>query len=312
MKALKGGEKMARKKNTSLAYQIRSAINANFKEGSSKRAAKMCENGTGAKVYSYSHRKSLIELGTQLAHFCRDNYNIKFVKDINRDHVDAFLKDKAKTCADTTLKTYFTNIKKLNKVVNSTYSTSKHDWTKGVIQPTGVRQTKLRDAKIEREDMNKVLKSLNLSYATHRAIVLAEGFGLRANETTKLRGDHIDIKKGHITIQGKGGKIRTIPIKEEHKELMAQFKEEFADSRVAEVKTDSVNVTFKRLCEKNGIDYLQDKKTGIHAIRKLYATEMYEEKLEQGYSEKDAWGDVSETLGHGRDRHDLFTRYVIR
>lgn len=303
---------MSRKKNPSLAYQMRQAINNNFKEGTSKRAAKMSDGGTGSRVYGYSHRKDLIELGSQFANFCRDNFGVKLVKNINSSHVDAFLKEKAKTCADTTLKTYYTNLNKLNKVVNASYSSCKADWGKGVNIPTGRNQTKQRDVKISRESMNKVLDKLDMRHASHRAIACAEALGLRASETVKLRGEHIDLKKGIVTIQGKGGRVREIPIPEARKELLTTLKEQYSECRIATVKPDSVNATFSRICEREGLTDLDGSKSGIHAVRKLWATEQFEEKIEQGLSEKDAWGDVSQALGHGRDRMDLYGVYIVR
>lgn len=303
---------MSRKKIPSLAYQMRQAINNNFEEGTSKRAAKFSDGGTGSTIYSYNHRKDLIEFGSQFANFCRDEFGVKFIKDINSSHVDAFLKRKAETCADTTLKTYYTNMGKLNAVAKSSYSSCKADWRQGVNIPKGANQTKQRDVKISRESMNKVLGKLDLSHASHRAIACAEALGLRASETVKLRGDHIDLKKGTVTIQGKGGRYREVPIPKDRVELLTSLKEQYSDCRIATVKPDTVNATFSRICDRVGVDDLDGSKSGIHAVRKLWATESFEEKVESGLSEKDAWADVSESLGHGRDRMDLYGVYVVK
>lgn len=303
---------MSRKKIPSLAYQMRQAINNNFEEGTSKRAAKFSDGGTGSTVYGYSHRKDLIELGSQFANFCRDEFGVKFIKDINSSHVDAFMKRKAETCADTTLKTYYTNIGKLNRVAQASYSSCKANWREGVNVPTGSNKTAHRDVKISRESMNKVLDKLDMRHASHRAIACAEALGLRASETVKLRGDHIDLDKGVVRIQGKGGRFRDVPIKEDKRELLENLKEQYSDCRIAVVKPDTVNATFSRICDRVGVDDLDDSKSGIHAVRKLWATESFEEKIESGLSEKEAWGEVSQDLGHGKDRMDLFSTYVVR
>lgn len=305
---------MARKKRdgrSSLAYQMRESINQNFSEGKSKRAAKMSEGGRGASVYSYSHRKSLIEFSTQFANYCKSEFGVKNVKDVTREHAQAFLNEKAKTCSDTTLKTYHQHLNKIDKCFKSSYKSYKSDLTQGVVIPAGTNQTKLRDVKISRESMNKVLDKLDMRHATHRAIACAEALGLRASESAKIKGEHINLEKGVVSVVGKGGRYREVKIPEDRQGVLSSIKEMCGDGRIAPVKTDSVNVTFNRICEREGIDDLEGTKSGIHAVRKLWATELYEEKLGEGMSEKEAWGDVSEELGHGRDRPDLFKTYIV-
>ena len=310
------GVLMSKKRNNkkpSLAYQLRNAVNMNFSEGTSKRAAKMSSGGTGATVYSYKHRDSLIDIASQLGHFCKSEFGISLAKDIKSEHIDSFLKEKSKTCSDSTLKTYHTNLSKLNKCVNSAYNRScKENWSEGVSIPSGTNQTKLRDAKISRESMNKVLGALNLNHASHRALALAESLGLRASETVKVKGSHIDLEKRVVSVQGKGGRFREVPIPERSVGLLSGFKEQFGEERIAPVKPDSVNEIFKRIREREDVHDLDGIKSGVHAIRKLWATESFEEKVSNGMSEKDAWGDVSEALGHGRDRQDLFKVYVVK
>lgn len=303
---------MARKKIPSLAYQMRQAVNQNFNEGTSKRAAKMSEGGCGSTVYSYKHRKDLIELASQFATYCHQEFNVKFAKDITSEHTDSFLKSKAETCSAFTLKTYHSNLTKLSKVVQSAYSSCTSDFTEGVLIPTSNRTEKLRDAKMSRESMDKVLDCLNFTHASHRAIALAECLGLRASETVRLRGSDIDLERNVVCVTGKGGRAREIEIQSDSKELLENFKEQYQTSRIAEIKSDSVNTTLKRICEREDIHDLDDCKSGIHAIRKLWATEMFEEKLTDGLSEKHAWGDVAEVLGHSRDRTDLFHAYIVR
>ena len=309
---LKGGEFMGRKKTPSLAYQIRSAVNNNFREGTSKRAAKMSENGTGSTVYSYGHRKKLIEFGTQFANYCKSEFNIKQLKDINQTHIDSFLKHKATTCADTTLKTYYQHISKLNKCVNASFSSCKADWTKGVMIPAGANNTKQRDAKMSRESMDKVLGVLDPSIASHRGIFIAEALGTRVEETVTIKGSDIDLNKGTVHVIGKGGRPREIPIPEERIEAFKGFREDFGDSRIVDIDKDSVNEEFRELRKELDIHDLDGTKSGIHAIRKLYATEHFEELVSQGMDEKQAWDATSDLIGHGENRNDLFKTYVVR
>ena len=307
---------MGRKRNnkpSSLAHQLRSSVNNNFEPGKSKRAAKLSDDGFGAKVYGYSSRDRLLDVGTQFANYCRDNFSVKFAKDIEPRHVQAFLKSKADAgVQDSTLKSYYQSIKKLNLTANATFCSSKGDWTKGVSIPCGRSSSTLRSVKMSREGMDKVLDKLDMRHASHRAIACAEALGLRASEAVRIQGRHIDLNRGVVGVVGKGGRYREIPIREDRRELLTSLKEQYSDCRIANVKADSVNATLKRICQREDISDLDGSKSGIHAVRKLYATEQFEDKLESGMDERQAWGDVSEALGHGRDRTDLYKVYIVR
>lgn len=313
-----GGENMSKKrrnKKPTLAYQIRDAINKNFQEGTSKRAAKLSETGTGSTVYSYAHRKNLIQFGTQFANYCRDEFKIKEVKDIKAEHIDKFLEHKSKTCADTTLGTYFQHIKKINKCVNDVYGSCKENWSEGVLVPGGANKTQLRSVKMSRESMDKVLNNLDMRIESHRGIFIAEALGTRVEETVTMRGRDINIEKGTVYIpkgNAKGGREREVPIPEGKIEVFKAFKEEFGDSRIVDIRKDSLNDEFRDLRTKLEVHDLDGHKTGIHAIRKLYCTEHFDELVASGMSKKEAWDEVCDLIGHGENRNDLFKKYVIR
>lgn len=301
-----------KKKAPTLAYQLRASVNNAFQEGRSKRADKLnSEDGRKNNVYSYNHRKDLIQFASQFAEYCKGQ-GVRMAYEINASHVRTFLEHKSKTCADSTLKTYYQHIGKLNKLVCKEYKTIQTNWRQDVQIPQGVNHTKQRDVKVSRESMDKVLDNLDLKYATHRGIILAESLGLRASEVSKIKGTFIDIEKRTVTVQGKGGRFREIPIPESRVEILSHLKEAFPESRICSAKPDSVNTTLKRQLAYADCHDLDDSKSGIHAVRKLWATEMYEEKIECGMSEKDAWGDISESLGHGRERPDLYKVYIVK
>ena len=61
-----------------------------------------------------------------------------------------------------------------------------------------------------------------------------------------------------------------------------------------------------------GLGEFIEHKTNVHAIRKMVAQERYDELKELGYSNKDAWEEVSDYLGHGEDRWDLYKAYITK
>lgn len=291
---------------------METAIIKNFNQGTQKRAAKMSANGTGATVFSESHKKNLLGFVGMFSSFCKETYGIKNVNEIKAEHAKAFMDHKSKTCADSTLKTYHQHLGKLNKCFNKVFKSYEGNMTKGWIIPPGNNNTKQRDVKISRDSMDNILGKMNMKFGTHRAIVVAESLGLRVSEAVKVKGSHIDLERNVVGVVGKGGRYREVPIRKDRRETLSQLKEQYGDSKIADVKPNSVNATFKRACEREGITDLKDTKSGIHAVRKLWATELYEEKLNDGVSEKEAWGDTSEALGHGRERQDLFKTYIVK
>ena len=79
------------------------------------------------------------------------------------------------------------------------------------------------------------------------------------------------------------------------------------------LKDGSVNKSLHRAMERSGVcQNLLDAKAGIHSIRKLVAQERYDQHKEAGRSKKDAAGEVSEYLGHGRDRKDIREIYIAK
>lgn len=296
----------------SLKYQMETAVLDNFNEGKSKRAAKMSEGGYGSKIYSHSTKNNLLDFVGTFASFCKSQYGIKNVKDVKSEHAKAFMEKSAKTCNDNSMREYHQHLKKLDKCFKATFKSYKNDLTSGWKLPSGKNQTKLRDVKIERESMNKVLDKLDMKYGTHRAIALAEALGLRVSEAVMVKGSHINLDKGVVHVIGKGGRPRQVPIREDRKEILVQLKEQYGDTRIALVKENSVNATFKRICKREEIHDLDGSKSGIHAIRKLYATEQFEELVDNGMDEKRAFDEVSAQIGHGENRNDLFKTYIVR
>jgi hypothetical protein len=79
------------------------------------------------------------------------------------------------------------------------------------------------------------------------------------------------------------------------------------------LKEGSVNKTLRRNMERLGVcQNLLKENTGVHSIRKLAAQERYDRLKEAGRSKKDAAGDVSEYLGHGRSRKDIRKIYIAK
>lgn len=137
-------------------------------------------------------------------------------------------------------------------------------------------------------------------------------FGLRVSEVTKIMAKDIDFEKRTLHIhRSKGGLSRDIPIAELHLKFLKEIKNQFDENqRLCPLKNDSVNKFIYRVFEFHGINDYKDAKTSVHAIRKLWAQKLYNKLRHEGKTIKQACEEVSVQLGHGKDRKDVFNRYI--
>ena len=109
-----------------LQYQFKTAVDHGFKEGMDKHAIK-AELGRkmADKVFSYKTRKALVQTGAQFANYIKRNYpQIKYIKDIQSEHVEAFLKDAiCRGCSNITVQQYKTRLDKLALLAERKYHT---------------------------------------------------------------------------------------------------------------------------------------------------------------------------------------------
>ena len=77
------------------------------------------------KVFSYKTRKALVQTGAQFANYIKRNYpQIKYIKDIQSEHVEAFLKDAiCRGCSNITVQQYKTRLDKLALLAERKYHT---------------------------------------------------------------------------------------------------------------------------------------------------------------------------------------------
>ena len=145
---------------------------------------------------------------------------------------------------------------------------------------------------------------------------LARNFGTRKGSITKFEVRDVDLEHNLFTVyRDKGGRTRKLPIEtEEQRELLKRLiAGKGPHDKLIQLKDGSVNKSLHRAMERSGVcQNLLDAKAGIHSIRKLVAQERYDQNKEAGLSKKDAAGDVSEYLGHGRDRKDIRETYIAK
>lgn len=303
----------------SIKGQVFHVIDSNFNPGQEKRNDKFDDNMDKAKIYSFSERNNLRQTAMELADYCKASYDVKQLKHISFGMVRRFMKEKAKTCNQTTLNNISSRLNKLEKLVNQTYKSADVNWSYVQVKSL-IGEEKLRDIPMDRKDFNKLISYAKDNNLTSKAVIgveLAGAFGLRVSEVCKLQVRDIDLSNMTLHIhESKGGLSRDLKINEEQKILVekAISNKGFLD-RIVPIKEDSVNKWIRETLPKvKGIEadkYIKAK-TGIHSIRKMWATERYHELMAKGLDDKEASNVVSIELGHGENRWDVIKNYIYK
>lgn len=299
-------------KKEKLFFQFYKAINLCFTPGADKHSYKR-SNETKVKIFSYSDRRNIIKVADQLSKFIEKNYHeIIYIKDIGTDQIQAFFQEKSLYCTRNTLMNYKYCIRKLEKMVKQELHLN-INYINGVIIKSN-NNTILRDVELSQNHLEIILKDSEVSKSKAViAIKIAAVFGLRVGEVCKLKGMDIDIEKGvlHI-VDSKGKRSRDIKIfTSQQLEICNYIKNTVKENeRVCSLRENSVNAYLRRALLKNNITLYQEKKTGVHALRKHYAKRDYLNNLDKTKSKEKAWSQTSLNLGHSSNRKVLMNTYV--
>ena len=141
---------------------------------------------------------------------------------------------------------------------------------------------------------------------------LAGRFALRVSECCAIRVKDIRLDVGILHVHGaKGGRDRDLPIQNnDYERLEKYYVGLHPEKKIVCVYEDSVNAFLRRACEYLGLDQYKECKTGVHAIRKMRAQEIYDTHREEGHSKEDTISYVNTYLGHGANRTDVTRAYI--
>ena len=320
---------MSRNRTRSRASQFTYAITQNVKVGVSKRAENRNPNiDNSATLYSVgdtSRTKAIRETANQLSKFLDEKYphEGKMVNQITREQVQEFVDFKAKTNNLNSMREIVGRINKLDKIVQSTFDGG--GFTKGLEIPLLERADKVRDRSMSREHVELLREEMKGSRSQGvKALEIATRCGLRSKEIERLHSSRIDLDNSLLWVRegAKNGKHRPVPIRAADLPYFEKLKAETAGGYVCNgVKAQSLNDSLRRYMGKipigEGRTLAEEyPKSTIHAIRKLYAHERMQEErgqpepLEEKKDEMRAWDIVSQEMGHGKNREDLYSTYV--
>ena len=307
-----------------LKYQFKYAIQQSFKPGADKHSTKNnpAENGNkGSVTFSYSDRKNLIDVSSNFSNWMRDNHpEVKQLKDVNSNHVQNFLNEKAKTCTSATVSQYKAKFSKLEKLVNNTYTKANVNYSNTVTPAATNNTEKLRTKTMSANDYNKLNNYMsNNCRSSNGATALKIGYhtGLRVAEISKLQQRDIKINAdGTATVRvigGKGGRDRDVHItNKESVQMLSDIRNsvENPTDRFVPIQKDSINKAINRAMDKCNMQEYRLHDTCVHSLRKAFAQQEYDRYKEEGMEPRQAWDRVSEQLGHGKNRDDLYKAYI--
>ncbi|MDK0761188.1 tyrosine-type recombinase/integrase [Clostridium perfringens] len=301
----------------SLGYQFQNAVDSRFgkngKGGFDKHSMRRNKIDTTDKVFSYKERESLIKLGYQIDKFMRKNYpEIKNVNEITAEHMQSFLNSKANTNNKNSLISIKSTLNKLDKVSSRRYKTKSGYFMCGVTTPKTTCKNNIRqNVSATPKDWSRIEKEMESSRSkANNLIRLGYNLGLRVESLSNLRASDFDFKNGLVhVVDDKGKRDRTLKMTDVElcKKIVGVRS---GKDKITNMKPDSINRHFKRLCDRAGITKFKEARTGIHALRKGRACIYARELKDAGKGREAILGEVSRFLGHRTSRRDVLTKYL--
>lgn len=248
-----------------------------------------------------------------------DNYGLQKVANISDKHLHSYVEEmKSKNLSASTIKTNLSAIRffhdkfpKTRNILssNEAFNLEKRDFI-------GSDKSWLPDEYNRIKEHSERLGN----DLVHDTVVLARNEGLRIHEALRIdRATAVQaIKTGELEIKGKGGKIRSVPLTEESKQLLTNRVAETPHGAKLFVQEDEkTHLVIKRVQnfisrhQNNIVDESRSEliKSGenitdritFHGLRHTYAQEQYQKFRDQGYTEYQSRLEVSRLLGHERD-----------
>lgn len=260
---------------------------------------------------SYRTKERYYEAFKRFCAFLADEYHLQKLANISGKHLAEyvlFMQRQGKSAS--TVKTDLAAIRFFHdKIENAKYRLPSNDELEVELERRrfGGVDRSWRAAEFER--------ALGIAEAAGRndyilALHLGRFVGLRIHETFRIDTAIAEqaVREGAITIKGKGGKVRTVPIEDAH--TMELLKKRLAVTKRGhklmvpdDMKTDVAIAELQQFLARHRAE-IQDtddeRPLTYHGLRHTRAAEKYRQLVAGGMSEEDARYEVSRLLGHER------------
>lgn len=155
--------------------------------------------------------------------------------------------------------------------------------------------------------------------------VLARNEGLRIHETLKIDRNAVEkaLRTGELTVKGKGGKVRNVPLLQESREILRERMQEVERGQKLFVQTGEKTHLVIKQCQNfinRNREHFQEERSReqtneieritFHGLRHAYAQDRFEEFKNQGMNDFEARVALSNLLGHERD--DVTRIYTVK
>lgn len=273
-----------------------------------------------AKGVSITSQRQYYNHMDQFCRFIADNYNLKNLANIKDKHIVAYVverqsegKSAAAVKQDLAAIRYFHNqIPKTRYYLSDNKELTKK-YSEFSLEKRRFGGVSRRCTREEYRGLVHLARSLERPEIAH-VIQLARLQGLRVHEAVRMDRAMAEkaLRDSKLTIKGKGGLIREIPLGEETKGILKDAMEHIPRGQKLFVKLDEKAHTviqriqdFVRSHRDKVHDVLNDRTPGIemtmHSMRHSYAKEQYDSLIKQGLDEEQARYQTSLLIGHSRE-----------
>lgn len=265
---------------------------------------------------SYRTKERYYMAMKRFCHFLADTYRLQKLSNLSGKHLVAYvLWMQEKELSASTVKTDLAAIRFFHdKISNPKYKLPSN-------AELGVELERRRFGDTDRTwsvaEFNRLLGKALDREDYILAFYLARYAGLRIHECFRIDTAiaHQAIREGAITIKGKGGKIRTVPINqqiisalEKCLKLTPPGSKLLVPDNIPTDKAINQLQQFILLHRKDVQDPDSNRPLTFHGLRHTYAAEKYSQLIAEGVSELDAHLTVSRLLGH--ERADVTNIYL--
>lgn len=266
---------------------------------------------------SFRTKERYYEAGKRFCSFLADEYHLQKLSNISGKHLVSYvLHMQERGLSASTIKTDLAAI----RFIHDKMSSPKYKLPDN--RELGVELERRRFGGVDRTWSNEELSRMVAKAVTEEhhdyilAFYLSRYAGLRIHECFRIDTATAEqaLRENAITIKGKGGKMRTIPINEQiSHSLREQLRRTERGHKLLvpdDMPTDRAINHLQLFIMTNRTDLQEkaDPPLTFHGLRHSFAAEMYQKLLNDGTSSLDAHFAVSRLLGH--ERADVTNIYL--
>lgn len=262
-------------------------------------------------IFSRRTAENTVEKSKTFSKFLKENYNIKYVKEITPEMAKAFL-DSRKATTQKTISSYKNMLYKVNVAIQLKFGCPGfyNDDIKNYKLENSEKTTSKR---LYTDSQIKQILTVDSKYSNELKFMSV--VGCRIHELCNIKVKDVDLKNMTVYIEGKGGRPSNRPILPQE----INFIKSLIKDKDKEERLFKVSLNEKKVREQVGSEIRKITKelnlpisSKCHEFRK-YAAQQYFKYLVDvcGYSVKNAEEKtVSEFLSHGKNREDLKKIYL--